>query len=173
MVAPRWRGLQVELRAPRASDEPAFLAAVAASRSLHHPWVAPPSTPEAFAQRLRRYRRTNQFGFFVWTHDGDLVGVVNVNDAVWGSFCSATLGWYGFAGAVGRGLMTEAVGGVLAVAFGELGLHRLEANIQPGNEASRRLAERCGFVLEGFSRDYLSVDGGWRDHERWAVVSTW
>ena len=60
----------------------------------------------------------------------------------------------------------------VAVAFHDIGLHRLEANIQPGNEPSRRLAERCGFVLEGFSREYLYVDGRWRDHERWAVVSS-
>jgi ribosomal-protein-alanine N-acetyltransferase len=173
MGAPRWRGPRVDLRAPRARDEAAFLAAVAASRTLHHPWVAPPSTPDAFAQHLRRYRRANQFGFLVWTHDGDLAGVVNVNDVVWGASRSATLGWYGFTGAVGRGLMTEAVGGAVEVAFRELGLHRLEANIQPGNEASRRLAGRCGFVLEGFSRDYLYVDARWRDHERWAIVSTW
>jgi ribosomal-protein-alanine N-acetyltransferase len=173
MGTPRWRGPQVRLQAPRARDEAVFLAAVAASRALHHPWVAPPATPDDYAQHLRRYRRANQFGFLVWTHDADLVGVVNVNDAVWGAFRSASLGWYAFAGAVGRGLMTEAVGGVVAVAFAELGLHRLEANIQPGNEPSRRLAERCGFALEGFSRDYLLVDGRWRDHERWAITSTW
>jgi ribosomal-protein-alanine N-acetyltransferase len=171
--APGWRGPHVELRSPRPGDEAAFLAAVAASRSLHHPWVAPPATPEAWAQHVARYHRGDQFGYLAWAHDGTLAGVVNVNDVVWGASRSATLGWYAFAGATGRGLMTEALGGVLAVAFDDLGLHRLEANIQPGNEPSRRLAQRCGFVLEGLSRDYLFVDGRWRDHERWALVATW
>ena len=174
MPGRRWRGDRVEVRPPRPSDEGAFLAAVAASRGLHHPWVAPPSTPDEFAAYLRRLRRRNQFGFLVGTlEDGGMVGVINVSEVVLGAFRSAFLGYYGFAASTGRGLMTEGLRGVLAIAFDDLGLHRVEANIQPGNEASRRLAERCGFVLEGFSREYLMVDGAWRDHERWARVATW
>jgi [ribosomal protein S5]-alanine N-acetyltransferase len=68
--------------------------------------------------------------------------------------------------------MTAALAAVVEHAFGLMGLHRLEANIQPGNTASIQLAQRCGFRLEGFSPEYLMVDGKWRDHERWAITST-
>jgi ribosomal-protein-alanine N-acetyltransferase len=60
---------------------------------------------------------------------------------------------------------------VLNDAFRKLKLHRLEANIQPGNHASIALVKRCGFVQEGFSHRYLKICGRWKDHERWAVLS--
>ena len=67
--------------------------------------------------------------------------------------------------------MTEALKLVLRYAFKDLKLHRLEANIQPGNMASVALVKRAGFVREGYSRRYLKICGRWRDHERWAILA--
>jgi ribosomal-protein-alanine N-acetyltransferase len=65
--------------------------------------------------------------------------------------------------------MGEAIGLLVGRAFGEMGLHRLEANVQPENTAPVALVRRCGFAKEGFSPKYLCVFGEWRDHERWAI----
>jgi ribosomal-protein-alanine N-acetyltransferase len=71
----------------------------------------------------------------------------------------------------GKGYMTEGMMLVLRYAFTKMKLHRLEANIQPGNTASIALVKRLGFTKEGFSRRYLKVSGRWCDHERWAIIS--
>ena len=67
--------------------------------------------------------------------------------------------------------MKEGMTQVIRYAFDELGLHRLEANIQPGNEASIALARSVGFEYEGFSPRFLRINGEWCDHERWAVLA--
>jgi ribosomal-protein-alanine N-acetyltransferase len=67
--------------------------------------------------------------------------------------------------------MTEALQLILKYAFETLKLHRVEANIQPGNVASIALVKRAGFTQEGYSRRYLKISGRWRDHERWALIA--
>lgn len=103
--------------------------------------------------------------------DGPIVGVVNLSEIVRGALQSAYLGYYGIAGFQGRGFMSEALSLVVTTAFSEIGLHRLEANIQPANARSRALARRLGFRQEGFSPRYLRIGGEWRDHERWAILA--
>jgi len=158
------------IRRLTAGDEPAFVAAVRASDHIP-PWADPPADHESFAAFLARAERDDHESFLVVRPDGALVGYVNVSAIVRGAFLSAYLGWSGFAGSLGRGLMTGGVRLVVDECFNVLGLHRVEANIQPGNAPSRRLAERCGFRLEGYSPRYLRVAGEWRDHERWALTS--
>lgn len=103
-----------------------------------------------------------------------LVGVVNLNEIVRGSFWSAYVGYWIVQQRCGTGLMSEALGLALRHAFETRGLHRIEANIQPDNAASIGLVRKLGFVREGYSERYLKVGGQWRDHERWAItVERW
>ena len=102
--------------------------------------------------------------------DGGLAGVFTLSQIVLGHFCSAYLGAYALAPYAGRGLMAEGLDLLLQHAFERAGLHRVEANIQPGNVRSIRLFERGGFKLEGRSPRYLRIGGEWRDHERWALT---
>ena len=164
-------GERVFLRRPTARDRDEFLALVRASRRLHRRWVAPPATPARFAEYLGRVRMPNRVGLLVCRReDGAIVGVVNVSEIVRGALQSAYLGYYGSAAHAGRGYLTEGLALVLRHAFRHLGLHRLEANVQPGNRPSLALVRRLGFRREGFSPRYLKVRGRWRDHQRWAVL---
>jgi len=155
---------------PSAADAEEFIAAAVASRELHRPWIDPPDTAERFAAYLERAAREDQAAYLVRHAEcGGLVGYANINNIVRGALQSGYLGYAAFAGHAGRGLMTSGLRDVLGRAFGELGLHRVEANIQPGNRPSIALVQRLGFAKEGFSPRYLMVDGDWRDHERWAL----
>ena len=169
--APVARGRAVLLRPPTAGDEAAFLAMVRASRRLHRPWVSPPDDAVGFMAYLERLGGDQHRGFLVCRlHDGAIAGVVNLNNIVRGTWRSASLGYYAHAGLAGQGNMAEGVALVLRHAFGALRLHRVEANIVPENAASRRLVQRQGFCLEGYSPRFLKVGGRWRDHERWALT---
>jgi ribosomal-protein-alanine N-acetyltransferase len=164
--------MRVCIRPPTASDGPAFLSAVRRSRPFHYRWVSPPATSKAFAGYAKGAVSESHRGFLIiHRHTGTLVGVINVNNLIRGDFQSAFLGYYGFLPHAGQGLMYEGMQLVLRHAFGKLKLHRLEANIQPGNQASIALARKCGFVREGLSRRYLKICGRWKDHERWALLS--
>jgi [ribosomal protein S5]-alanine N-acetyltransferase len=156
---------------PSVADEADFLRAVAASQALHRPWVRPPDTTERF-RRFVDQSLPPAFHAFVLRRrdDNALAGCINLSNVVLGMFSSGYLGYFAFAGNPQQGLMTEGLKAVVRHAFGPLKLHRLEANIQPGNTASIALVRRCGFRLEGYSPRYLKIDGRWRDHERWARV---
>jgi [ribosomal protein S5]-alanine N-acetyltransferase len=163
---------RVAIHPVHASDAAELVTANLASIALHEPWVSPCRDHASFLGYLNRCDGDRSMGFIAREREsGRIIGVVNLSEIVRGFFQSTYMGYYGMAGMSRRGLMSEAVGLVVTHAFGELGLHRVEANIQPGNEPSRALVKRLGFRLEGYSPRYLKIDGEWRDHERWAVLA--
>jgi ribosomal-protein-alanine N-acetyltransferase len=163
---------RVALAALTPADGPQFVAAANASKPLHAPWVSPPLTIAAFRARLRRLKAPAHYAFAIRRRDtGALAGYADITNVVLGGFRSAYVSYHVFRGHERQGFMTEGLKLVIRHAFGELRLHRLEANIQPGNVASIALARACGFRLEGFSPRYLKIRGRWRDHERWARLA--
>ena len=119
-----------------------------------------------------RLERDNEAGFLVKRiHDGAICGVINLNIITYEALCSAYISYYGVIGQVEKGYMKEGLSQVIRYAFDELGLHRLEANIQPENQASIALAQSVGFIYEGFSRRFLKINNEWCDHERWTILA--
>ena len=163
---------RVRVRSPRLPDVAEFLEAAARSRMLHRPWVHAPNDRESFRAWVAAGRDPRFLAYLLCLEDGgDFVGVVNASEIVRGIFQSAYLGFYAFAPFAGKGLMSEGLALVLQELFRKEGLHRVEANIQPDNRASKALVKRAGFRKEGYSPRYLKIGGRWRDHERWALLA--
>jgi ribosomal-protein-alanine N-acetyltransferase len=125
----------------------------------------------AYEAYLARLRGPAHAGYLVCAEGGELAGVINISEIVRGAFRSAYLGFYAFTPHAGRGHMRAGLARVIGRAFGALRLHRLEANIQPGNLRSIALVRGLGFRREGLSPRYLKISGRWRDLERWAITA--
>ena len=166
-------GSRTYLRPVTHADAEEYVAAVVASRDLLHPWVSPVHDVEGFAAYVDRLESDPlKIGLvFCDQTDDRIAGALTISNIVHGAFRCAAIGYWAFAHAAGRGLMGDALDAGVRYAFGPLGLHRLEANVQPGNARSIALVKRHGFRLEGFSPDFLFLDGAWRDHERWAITT--
>jgi [ribosomal protein S5]-alanine N-acetyltransferase len=165
--------VDVLIRPVEENDMREFLASVRRSRRLHRPWVNAPDTPARFRAYLAHMQPPSNYAFLVCRRpDQALIGVINLSNIVRGLFQSGYLGYYAFAGHEGRGYMRAGLNAVVRHAFKDLKLHRLEANVQPGNGASLALLRACAFQQEGYSPRYLKIGGRWRDHERWAILAS-
>lgn len=174
---PRAASARLVLRLPRQADRAAFSRLVVASREHLTPWAngAPVETDPDGTRWFESTLRANEGGrseklLIVRRADDALLGALNFNEITRGALQSAYLGYWIGAAHARQGWMGEALRVGLAYAFGPLGLHRVEANIQPGNAASIALVRSAGFRREGFSPRYLHLGGAWRDHERWALT---
>ncbi len=162
---------RVYLRPPKPEDQEEFLALSRSSERFYRHRAMAPRTAADFAAFLDRARRSDHEALLVCRKiDDTILGVVEISQIARGNFQSAYLGFRVGAEHADKRTMTAALPLVLRHAFDTLRLHRLEANIQPGNDASIALVRRAGFTREGFSRRYLKIGGRWRDHERWAIL---
>jgi ribosomal-protein-alanine N-acetyltransferase len=111
-----------------------------------------------------------------WLVDADraerVIGNIHLSNIVCGCFQSCHLGYAIAADREGRGLMTEALAAVIAAAFSPaINLHRLQAAVQADNPRSLALLARLGFSFEGLARDYLFINGAWRDHRLFSLLN--
>jgi ribosomal-protein-alanine N-acetyltransferase len=163
---------RVYLRPPSRADRDEFLSLMRASRSFHRPWATAPTDDDRFAAYLADARRPDFEAMLVCRREDDtILGFFNLSQIVRRGLESAYLGYAVGKPFAGHGYMREGIELVLRHAFITLRLHRVEANIQPGNAASIALAAGAGFRREGFSPRYLKIGGRWRDHERWAILA--
>lgn len=104
------------------------------------------------------------YSFLIWK-DANLVGQITMGGVMFGAMRGAHIGYWIDRNFANRGFTTEAVKLVSDFGFNQLGLHRIEINVRPENDASCRVAEKAGFEFEGFRKGYLHIDGAWRDHK--------
>jgi ribosomal-protein-alanine N-acetyltransferase len=166
------QGFRTCIQVPQAEDKEAFLAAMRDSVGLHYPWVSAPKDHAGWERYMTRLARDNEAGFLIKRlEDGLICGVINLNIITYEALCSAYVSYFGVTAQAEKGYMKEGMLQVIQHAFGELGLHRLEANIQPENLPSIAFAQGVGFQYEGFSPRFLKINGKWCDHERWALLA--
>lgn len=163
---------RVVLDDPTPADEAPLLALIRESRAFLRGRASGPTTSTQYARYRARCARSDFVGWLVRRReDGAILGMIELSQIVRGGFRSAYLGYLIGAPHARQGYMAEAIGLALRQVFTTLRLHRVEANIQPGNRASLALVAKLGFRREGYSRRYLKIAGRWRDHERWALLA--
>ncbi len=171
-------GQRVLIRYPVLEDQQAYCELRLASRGFHSPWEprppkgSDPYGPAAYQELLRTSRtETTERLFLCRRSDGVLLGYFGISSITRGPLQSAYLGYWVAEEHARLGYMREGIQLVLRHVFEALGLHRIEANIQPQNLPSIALVRLAGFRREGYSPRYLKIDGDWRDHERWALTA--
>jgi ribosomal-protein-alanine N-acetyltransferase len=170
----------VELRAPRLRDGKKWSEVRLRNESWLFKWE--PTSSHGWYDRnavgawpallsaLRKAGRAGTMLPFVITYGGTLVGQMNVSNVVHGALRSCTVGYWVDKDVAGRGITPTALALVIDHCFDTVGLHRVEVDIRPENEASLRVVEKLGLRREGFFERYLDIDGAWRDHIAFAVT---
>jgi ribosomal-protein-alanine N-acetyltransferase len=110
---------------------------------------------------------------FVFRRDAPerVIGNIGLSNFVRGVGDYCTLGYSIDGEHEGQGFMSEALQGTIGYAFGALHFHRIEASYLPENDRSGALLRRLGFEVEGYSPEYLRINGAWRDHVRTALIN--
>jgi ribosomal-protein-alanine N-acetyltransferase len=137
---------------------------------------SPPATPAYFTEAFWTERlalAVEEFGAdrsvrFVLQERGaesaPILGTANYTNIVRGAFHACHLGYQVGRAQEGQGLMSEALRATNGFMFEAMRMHRIMANYRPENVRSARLLERLGFAREGVAKNYLFIDGAWRDH---------
>jgi [ribosomal protein S5]-alanine N-acetyltransferase len=172
-------GSEIYLAPLRLRDRKKWLRVRAENREWLAPWEATlPYIPGSDAESLRKElpsffrlvrtlnresRDVRSISFAIWSGN-NLIGQISMGGIILGALRGAHIGYWIDRSYAGRGYTTQAVNLLTEYGFSVLALHRIEINLRPENAASRRVAEKAGYVFEGERPRYLHIDGDWRDH---------
>jgi len=181
-VAPTLTEGDVRLRPLRTNDANRWHEVRRRNQAWLGPWdatvpeegVRAGEVPPSFTVMTRRLRVEARAGRVIpWATEfrGRLVGQVTMGGIAYGSLRSAYIGYWIDQEFAGRGITSLAVGMATDYAFDVMRLHRIELNIRPENTASRAVAEKLGYRVEGFREKYLHIDGDWRDHVTYVLFA--
>jgi [ribosomal protein S5]-alanine N-acetyltransferase len=93
-----------------------------------------------------------------------IIGTVNFSNFVRGAAHFCYVGYSLAESKQDKGYMTEGLKAANDYLFQELNFHRVMANYMPHNRRSGNVLKKLGFVIEGYARDYLLINGQWEDH---------
>lgn len=159
-------------------DVPALADLLRASRDFLAPWE-PVRSDDYFTDEgqltvivgaLTQHEWGSALPHVILDETGHVAGRITLNGIVRGPFQSCSVGYWVGATATGRGLATAAVRDILAAAFGELGLHRVQAETVLHNVRSQAVLRRNGFRRIGMAPAYLNIAGRWQDHILYQVT---
>jgi len=138
-----------------------------------HPddWFTPEGQRKAIQDVLARHAQGLALPHVVLDRDGAIAGAITLTGIARGAFLSASLGYWVSADRNGQGLATAAIAEMKEIAFGDLGLHRLEAGTLEHNTRSQRVLQRNGFVRIGLAPRYVRIAGRWQDHVLFQVLN--
>lgn len=170
--------MDVRVRLVEPDDAARLAGLLQENRDFLAPWE--PIRPESYAtvpgqlarieESLGEHERGTKLPCVIEA-DGEVVGQVNVNDIVRGAFQSAHLGYWVAQAVNGRGVATAAVAQTIALAFGDVGLHRLQASTAEHNVASQTVLARNGFSRIGYAPEYLLIAGRWQGSVLFQLVN--
>lgn len=171
---------ELTLKPLRFRDRKQWLQVRARNREWLKPWDATSpfhserDLPNYF-EMVRFHNREGRAGraltLTIWL-EAEIIGQITMGNIAFGALRGAHIGYWIDKAYANKGLTTLAVDGLTRFGFDQLKLHRIEINLRPENGASRRVAEKAGYTLEGERPSYLHIDGEWRDHLVFVRFST-
>jgi [ribosomal protein S5]-alanine N-acetyltransferase len=175
-----WQGSSVPLtRLLDAADATAVASLLQENRSYLAPWQ--PLRPdryyteagqrEAVEKALEQHASGSSVPLVIEDGSGVVVGTLTLQSIIRGAFQSCSVGYWLSEAAQGNGLATRALSEAVGLAFGDLRLHRIQAETLPHNRRSQRVLERVGFVQYGAAASYLHIAGEWQDHLLYQLVT--
>ncbi|MFM8627396.1 MAG: GNAT family N-acetyltransferase [Candidatus Nanopelagicus sp.] len=168
---------EITLKPIRFRDKAEWEAVRAVNRDWLTPWEATRPKIESNSRLPSYYgmvmalnkeiRAVRSISLGIWLRENDsqkLIGQITLGGIIFGAMRGAHIGYWIDQRFASRGYTTRAVKLLTKFAFQTLKLHRIEINLRPENEASKKVAIKAGYVLEGARNNYLHIAGDWRNH---------